>query len=64
MCGRPLWIAAAYAGQPVTCCHCRGRFVGTPPAMHGHRQAAQVDSLLCRADQLLAVVTRSFGKCG
>ena len=64
VCGRPLSISAAHAGHHVTCCHCRGRFVAIASSMNGNPLAAQENSLLCRADQLLEMVGRRFAAIG
>lgn len=61
VCGRPLRISAAYAGHPVTCCHCRGRFVAVVASTKGDLLAAQQNNVLCRANRLLAIAERRLG---
>jgi hypothetical protein len=64
VCGRPLRISAAYAGHPVTCCHCRGRFVVAVSAINGDPLTTQENSLLRRANHLLEMVGRRLGTVG
>jgi hypothetical protein len=54
VCGRPLRIAAAHAGCHVTCSHCHGRLTA-------NGKDAPEDSLLRRANELLALYAQRFG---
>ena len=75
-CGRRLQIRVAYLGRRVICQHCMAEFAASDPAgksaapvasdalavSDGHREpASDSSSLLLRADELLATVSRQHG---
>lgn len=61
-CGRRLQIRVSYLGKRVVCQHCMAEFAASDPA--GKPAAAPISdssSLLLRADELLATVSRQHG---
>ena len=56
VCGRPLLIRVEHLGQRVTCLQCRCAFVCYDPSQTPARGEESGDSLLDRAERLLALV--------
>ena len=60
VCGRPLRIRNVDSGRLVICQHCRGRFTADGSEQSDDKETKR-DSLLVRADRLLAFFTRRLG---
>ena len=58
ICGRRLQIRVEYLGRSVVCQHCQGRLVAADPANHRCDCAESANSLIRRADELLASISQ------
>lgn len=61
VCGRPLQVCIDYVGHLLTCQHCRGQFVASYPDTSDRGKTERSNSLLHRADRLLAILARHRG---
>lgn len=61
VCGRPLQVSIDYSGHLVTCQHCHGQFVASYPDTSDRGETERSNSLLHRADRLLAMLARRRG---
>lgn len=60
-CGRRLQIRVSYLGKRVVCQHCMAEFAASDPDGKPAAPAHDSSSLLLRADELLASVSRQHG---
>lgn len=64
ICGRRVHVSHDHRKLTIVCQHCHGAFLAHDPQTRGAGSHDQTDSLMLRADRLLAMLARQTGFVG